>query len=119
MVGKIRLVDPLLRDGGLLRDLGVAVSYLVGLVTNWGIGTLVTWTVLLAIVVGMVGQFVPRRVGDANPGVAGLLFLQFLQQAAQHAVGADEPDVKDMWDSVLPRRTPARLPAQPRALVQP
>ena len=32
---------------------------------NWGIGTLVTWTVLLAIAVGMVGQFVPRRVGDA------------------------------------------------------
>ena len=42
-----------------------AISYLVGLLTNWGIGTLVTWTVLLAIVVGMVGQFVPRRVGDA------------------------------------------------------
>ena len=47
------------------RDLGIAISYLVSLVTNWGIGTLVTWTVLLAIVVGMVGQFVPRRVGDA------------------------------------------------------
>jgi D-alanyl-lipoteichoic acid acyltransferase DltB (MBOAT superfamily) len=46
-------------------DLGVAISYLVGLLTNWGVGTLVTWTVLLAIAVGMVGQFVPRRVGDA------------------------------------------------------
>jgi D-alanyl-lipoteichoic acid acyltransferase DltB (MBOAT superfamily) len=46
-------------------DLGVAISYLVSLVTNWGVGTLVTWTVLLAIVVGMVGQFVPRRIGDA------------------------------------------------------
>ena len=46
-------------------DLATAISYLTGLLTNWGIGTLVTWTVLLAIVVGMVGQFVPRRVGDA------------------------------------------------------
>jgi D-alanyl-lipoteichoic acid acyltransferase DltB (MBOAT superfamily) len=46
-------------------DLGVAISYLVGLLTNWGVGTLVTWTVLLAIAVGMVGQFVPRRLGDA------------------------------------------------------
>ncbi len=46
-------------------DLAVAISYLVSLLTNWGIGTLVTWTVLLAIAVGMVGQFVPRRVGDA------------------------------------------------------
>ena len=46
-------------------DLGVAISYLVSLLTNWGVGTLVTWTVLLAIAVGMVGQFVPRRVGDA------------------------------------------------------
>lgn len=46
-------------------DLGTAISYLTGLVTNWGVGTLVTWTVLLAVVVGMVGQFVPRRIGDA------------------------------------------------------
>jgi D-alanyl-lipoteichoic acid acyltransferase DltB (MBOAT superfamily) len=46
-------------------DLGVAISYLVSLVTNWGVGTLVTGTVLLAIAVGMVGQFVPRRFGDA------------------------------------------------------
>ena len=46
-------------------DLPTAVSYLTGLVTNWGIGDLVTPTVLLAIVAGMVGQFVPRRVGDA------------------------------------------------------
>jgi D-alanyl-lipoteichoic acid acyltransferase DltB (MBOAT superfamily) len=46
-------------------DLGTAIDYLTGLVTNWGIGTLVTPVVLLAIVVGMVGQFVPRRVGDA------------------------------------------------------
>jgi hypothetical protein len=29
------------------------------------VGTLVTPTVLLAVAVGMVGQFVPRRVGDA------------------------------------------------------
>jgi hypothetical protein len=46
-------------------DLGVAIDYFVSLVTNWGIGTLVTPTVLLAVVVGMVGQFVPRRLGDA------------------------------------------------------
>ena len=46
-------------------DLGTAIDYLTGLITNWGIGTLVTPVVLLAIVVGMVGQFVPRRVGDA------------------------------------------------------
>ncbi|MFN7149187.1 MAG: MBOAT family O-acyltransferase [Microthrixaceae bacterium] len=46
-------------------DLGTAIDYLTGLLTNWGIGTLVTPVVLLAIVVGMVGQFVPRRVGDA------------------------------------------------------
>jgi hypothetical protein len=46
-------------------DLPTAVSYLTGLLTNWGIGTLVTPTVLLAVAVGMVGQFVPRRVGDA------------------------------------------------------
>ena len=46
-------------------DLGTALSYLWGLLTNWGIGTLVTPVVLLAVAVGMVGQFVPRRVGDA------------------------------------------------------
>ncbi|MCU0261407.1 MAG: MBOAT family protein [Ilumatobacteraceae bacterium] len=46
-------------------DLGIAIDYFVSLVTNWGIGTLVTPTVLLAVVVGMVGQFVPRRLGDA------------------------------------------------------
>ena len=46
-------------------DLPTALSYLMGLLTNWGVGTLVTPTVLLAIAVGMVGQFVPRRVGDA------------------------------------------------------
>ena len=46
-------------------DLGVAISYFVSLLTNWGVGSLVTWTVLLAIAVGMAGQFVPRRIGDA------------------------------------------------------
>ena len=46
-------------------DLPTAVGYLVGLVTRWGVGDLVTPLVLTAIVVGMVGQFVPRRVGDA------------------------------------------------------
>lgn len=46
-------------------DLGTAISYLTGLLTNWGIGSLVTGVVLLTIAVGMVGQFVPRRVGDA------------------------------------------------------
>ena len=46
-------------------DLGTALSYLWGLLTNWGIGTLVTPVVLLAVAVGMVGQFVPRRIGDA------------------------------------------------------
>ena len=46
-------------------DLGTALSYLGGLFTNWGLGSLVTWVVLLAVVVGMVGQFVPRRFGDA------------------------------------------------------
>ncbi len=46
-------------------DLGTAISYLISLVTNWGVGSLVTWTVLVAIVAGLVGQFVPRRVGDA------------------------------------------------------
>lgn len=42
-----------------------ALAYLWGLLTNWGVGTLVTPVVLLAIVVGMVGQFLPRRIGDA------------------------------------------------------
>jgi alginate O-acetyltransferase complex protein AlgI len=46
-------------------DLGTALSYLGGLFTNWGLGSLVTWVVLLAVAVGMVGQFVPRRFGDA------------------------------------------------------
>ncbi len=46
-------------------DLGTALAYLWGLLTNWGIGTLVTPVVVLAVVVGMVGQFVPRRIGDA------------------------------------------------------
>ena len=46
-------------------DLGTALSYLGGLLTNWGTGSLVTWVVLLAVAVGMAGQFVPRRVGDA------------------------------------------------------
>ena len=46
-------------------DLPTAVGYLVGLVTRWGVGDLVTPLVLVTIVVGMVGQFVPRRVGDA------------------------------------------------------
>lgn len=46
-------------------DLGTALSYLGGLVTNWGLGSLVTWVVLLAVFVGMIGQFVPRRFGDA------------------------------------------------------
>ncbi len=46
-------------------DLPTAIGYLIGLVTRWGVGDLVTPLVLAAIVVGMVGQFVPRRVGDA------------------------------------------------------
>jgi alginate O-acetyltransferase complex protein AlgI len=46
-------------------DLPTAIAYLTGLLTNWGIGDLVTPTVLLAIAAGMVGQFVPRRLGDA------------------------------------------------------
>ncbi len=33
-------------------DLGVALAYLWGLVANWGVGTLVTPTVLLALVAG-------------------------------------------------------------------
>lgn len=46
-------------------DLGTAIDYFWGLATNWGLGTLVTPTVLLAVAVGMVGQFVPRRLGDS------------------------------------------------------
>jgi alginate O-acetyltransferase complex protein AlgI len=46
-------------------DLGTALSYLWGLVANWGVGSMVTWVVLLAVAVGMAGQFVPRRIGDA------------------------------------------------------
>jgi alginate O-acetyltransferase complex protein AlgI len=46
-------------------DFSTAGSYLWSLLTNWGTGTLVTWVVLLAVAVGMVGQFVPRRIGDA------------------------------------------------------
>ena len=61
-------------------DLPAAISYLTGLVTNWGVGDLVTPTVLLAIAAGMVGQFVPKRWGDAveyrvsalPPGLIGL-----------------------------------------------
>jgi alginate O-acetyltransferase complex protein AlgI len=45
-------------------DLSTAIAFLTGLFTNWGVGELVTPTVLLAIAVGMVGQFVPRRLGD-------------------------------------------------------
>jgi len=46
-------------------DLPTALSYLLGIVTRWGVGDLVTPMVLAVIVVGMVGQFVPRRLGDA------------------------------------------------------
>jgi alginate O-acetyltransferase complex protein AlgI len=46
-------------------DLPTAIDYLTGLVTRWGVGELVTPLVLATIAVGMVGQFVPRRVGDA------------------------------------------------------
>jgi D-alanyl-lipoteichoic acid acyltransferase DltB (MBOAT superfamily) len=46
-------------------DLGTALSYLWSVVTNWGVGDLVTPTVLLAVAAGLVGQFVPRRWGDA------------------------------------------------------
>lgn len=42
-----------------------ALEYFWGLITNWGVGTLVTPVVLLAIFVGMIGQFIPRRIGDA------------------------------------------------------
>ncbi len=46
-------------------DLSTAVTYLTGLVTRWGVGELVTPLVLLTIAAGMVGQFVPQKVGDA------------------------------------------------------
>ncbi|MHB1138053.1 MAG: MBOAT family O-acyltransferase, partial [Microthrixaceae bacterium] len=46
------------------ESLGAAVDYLLSLVTNWGVGTLVTPVVLLAVAVGMIGQFVPQRLGD-------------------------------------------------------
>ena len=46
-------------------NLPTAISYLIGFVTNWGIGDLVTPTVLLAISAGLVGQFVPHRLGDS------------------------------------------------------
>jgi len=42
-----------------------ALEYFWSLISNWGVGTLVTPMVLLAIFVGMIGQFIPRRIGDA------------------------------------------------------
>ncbi len=45
-------------------DLSSAITYLTGIFTRWGTGELVTPLVLAVIVVGMVGQFVPTRVGD-------------------------------------------------------
>ena len=42
-----------------------ALEYFWSLISNWGVGSLVTPTVLLAIFVGMIGQFIPRRIGDA------------------------------------------------------
>jgi len=45
-------------------DLSSAVTFLVGIFTRWGTGALVTPLVLVAIVAGMVGQFVPTRLGD-------------------------------------------------------
>ena len=42
-----------------------ALEYFWSLITNWGVGSLVTPLVLLAIFVGMIGQFIPRRIGDA------------------------------------------------------
>jgi hypothetical protein len=47
------------------QDLGTAFSYLWSLLTNWGVGTLVTPTVLLALFVGLFSQFLPERLGDA------------------------------------------------------
>lgn len=45
-------------------DLSSAVTFLVGIFTRWGTGAMVTPLVLVAIVAGMVGQFVPARLGD-------------------------------------------------------
>lgn len=45
-------------------DLSSAITYLTGIFTRWGTGQLVTPLVLVAIAVGMVGQFVPARLGD-------------------------------------------------------
>ncbi|MBS1838552.1 MAG: MBOAT family protein, partial [Actinobacteria bacterium] len=45
-------------------DLSSAITYLTGIFTRWGTGELVTPLVLAVIVVGMVGQFVPTRLGD-------------------------------------------------------
>jgi len=46
-------------------DLASAVNFLTGIVTRWGVGELVTPLVLVVIAAGLVGQFVPRRLGDA------------------------------------------------------
>jgi hypothetical protein len=46
-------------------DMSTAITYLTGLVTRWGVGDLVTPLVLLTIAAGMIGQFVPQKVGDA------------------------------------------------------
>ncbi|MFM7064635.1 MAG: MBOAT family O-acyltransferase [Actinomycetes bacterium] len=47
------------------QDLGTACGYLWSLLTNWGVGTLVTPTVLLALCVGLFSQFLPPKLGDA------------------------------------------------------
>jgi hypothetical protein len=47
------------------QDLGSAFAYLWALVANWGVGSLVTPTVILVLAVGLFSQFIPRRVGDA------------------------------------------------------
>ncbi|MFM7064258.1 MAG: hypothetical protein ACKO04_12310 [Actinomycetes bacterium] len=47
------------------QDMGTAFRYLWGLVANWGVGSLVTPTVLLALAVGLCSQFLPPRLGDA------------------------------------------------------
>ncbi|MFM7069477.1 MAG: MBOAT family O-acyltransferase, partial [Actinomycetes bacterium] len=47
------------------QDLGTAISYLRSLLLNWGVGSLVTPTVLVALAVGLFAQFIPKRVGDA------------------------------------------------------
>ena len=46
-------------------DLPSAITYLTGIVTRWGVGELVTPLVLVTIAAGMVGQFVPKQLGDA------------------------------------------------------